>query len=105
MIFKGWYTYNDTKERMFQGNNPKAYDILINNTDRTVYLTLNYFREDYKPFYEFQDRGFLEVEGWKPSHLMMLSVDIDIEDGSDIPDPKVKEALETITKYTYNKLS
>jgi hypothetical protein len=35
----------------------------------------------------------------------MLSVDIDIKKDHDIQDPNVKQALETITKYTYNKLS
>ena len=29
--FKGWYTYNSTTKRMFQGNNPKAYNNLINH--------------------------------------------------------------------------
>lgn len=104
----GWYTYKGTginqKRKMHQGNSPKAYSKFIQQTERTVYLTLNYFREDYKPFTEFQDHQW-HIDGWEKCYGFMLSVDIDIKDPYNVHDAKAKEGLRAATQYTYNKLS
>ena len=102
----GWYSSHGDYKGMYQGNNPDAYDKVIKKADKTVYLTLNYFRNDYEPFHKYQDNStWKKVDSWKKCYAYMLSVDIDILKPYSIHDPIAKEALEEAVKYTHTKLS
>lgn len=105
---KGWYSYKGKDEnkqrRMFQGNDSKAYDRLISQTDRTLYMTLNHFRDDYKPFKTFQEESW-EIDGYDKCYAYILSVDIDLKDGHSVDKTEDKKALQLVTEFTYHKLN
>lgn len=97
--FKGWYiNRSDNSKKMFKPTNEGSYKRLIHNVDRSIYLTLNYFPDSYKPFIDFQNSSF-EIAGFEETKLFMLSIDVDLKDEHDITENDSLRALEIAVAF------
>lgn len=105
----GWYRYTGFKKFGYDLTKEPNYISLI-NTHRTLYWTLNYFdRSIFQIDYNFVTSEESPIISRECTRAYTFGVDIDTIDkvnghGTNIRDPVVKKAVETMAQYFTNRL-
>ena len=96
----GWYRYRGEKRRLINLVNEKDYKYIVNNIEKRLLGTLNYFRPSiYK---EWQNKPWNQGDspgGLEDTLYYMLSIDVDLANDYTVDDEKAFKALKKAGRF------
>lgn len=101
----GWYRYRGEKRRLINPVNEQDYNYLVNNLQKRLLGTLNFFRPTIygewqkKPWNQGDSPGGLE-DTW----YYMLSIDVDLANDYSVDDEKALKALKKACRFIEKEL-
>lgn len=102
---KGWYRYGGDKRRLINLVDDEDYQYLVNNVDKRLLGTLNYFRPSI--FQEWQRKPWNIPEslgGLNDTMYYILSIDVDLANDYTVDDLKALESLEKAARFIKQEL-